>query len=85
MTEKLTIEFKTKEQMEQFARWLCDSGEQEYWEYMVGSYEHDKYMNEKYPGLISSPRTKENTVEQFNYHGSDDKGQFLEDNIIRTK
>lgn len=30
----LTFDFKTKEAAEHFKSWLCESGEQEYWEWM---------------------------------------------------
>ncbi len=31
--KNLTIKFKTQEKLEIFIKWLCDCGEQEYWNY----------------------------------------------------
>ncbi len=75
----ITIEFATKEAAEHFAIWLCESGEQQYWEWM-------KYREEEEEGDI--------TAVIFNYHGEEDEtkdendperyGEFLENGIIKT-
>jgi len=77
--KKLTIEFDNQEALDNFASWLCNSGEQHYWNYMeVSESEND--------GDI--------TVTSFHYHGPEDEtkekndpsryGKFMCDNIIRT-
>ena len=79
MSQKLTIEFDSKEAMEHFATWLCEQGEQDYWNWM-------EYREEEEEGDI--------TVVSFKYHKEDESfaendpkryGEFLEDGIIRTK
>ena len=76
---KLTIEFDNQEAAHHFAIWLCESGEQEYWQWM-------EYREEDDEGDI--------TATSFHYHGSEDEtkeetdperyGEFLFDNTIRT-
>ena len=75
----LIIKFPNHEAAEHFASWLCGSGEQQYWEWMV-------YREEEEDGDITATR--------FHYHGEEDEtkaqndpdryGEFMEDNIIRT-
>lgn len=77
---KLTIEFDNQEAAHHFAIWLCESGEQQYWEWM-GYREEDEE-----DGNI--------TATSFDYHGPEDEtkteadperyGEFLCDNTIRT-
>lgn len=76
---KLTIEFDNPEALKHFALWLCESGEQGYWEWM-------EYREEEQPGPI--------TATKFHYHGVEDPtkaqtdptryGTFLGDDTIRT-
>ena|ERR1700722_3089103 len=75
----LTIKFANAVAAEHFASWLCESGEQDYWQWMEIREEEEK-------GDI--------TAIEFDYHGEEDKtkdesdpkryGQFLCDNTIRT-
>ncbi len=77
----LIIKFPNKEAADFFASWLCNSGEQNYWEYMT--YREEEFPNEKNITAIS-----------FHYHGEEDKtksttdplryGKFMDDGIIRT-
>lgn len=75
---KLTIEFDNQETLENFASWLCNQGEQDYWEYMRIK---ETYEN----GNI--------TAVEIDYHNQDktkDKSdssrykKFMADNTIRT-
>lgn len=76
---ELVIRFGNQEALNHFASWLCESGEQEYWNYM-------EYREEEEDGDI--------TAVEFDYHGEEDQtkakrdperyGEFMEDNIIRT-
>lgn len=75
----LVIKFPNKEVANHFALWLCESGEQQYWEWM-------KYREDEEEGDI--------TVKSFHYHGEEDQskektdparyGEFMCDNTIRT-
>ena len=75
---KLVIEFDNEKARHHFAMWLCESGEQDYWDWMsVRETEED--------GSI--------TAVSFDYHNrrggmaADDPeayGDFLEDGTIRT-
>lgn len=75
----LVIKFPTKEAAEHFALWLCESGEQQYWDWM-------EYREDEEDGDI--------TATSFHYHGEEDEtkersdpdryGEFMEDNTIRT-
>lgn len=75
----LTFEFDSPEAREHFATWLCESGEQDYWEWM-------RVRETESSGPI--------TVLRFHYHGPEDEtkaendpsryGEFLCDNTIRT-
>lgn len=73
----LSIEFDNPEAREHFAQWLCNSGEQDYWESM-------RYREAETPGPI--------TAVEFEYHGPTGartkRGRavktFLGDNTIRT-
>lgn len=78
----LKIEFANKKALKHFATWLCEAGEQDYWEWM-------EIQEEEEDGPI--------TAVQFQYHGPEDdtkdmddparwkkcKG-FVHDNTIRT-
>ncbi len=64
----LKIDFENERALKHFAVWMTEEGEQTYWEWM-------KVQEEKEEGPI--------TV-NFHYHGPNNKGSFLEDNIIRT-
>lgn len=76
---KITIEFDNKKSAHHFAVWLCESGEQNYFNWMEVSEEEED-------GDI--------TATQFHYHGAEDEskaqsdpkryGKFMCDNIIRT-
>ena len=76
---KLTIEFDSPEAARYFALWLCESGEQQYWQCM-------EVLEEGEEGNI--------TATSFHYHGVEDEtkakndpkryGKFMCDNIIRT-
>lgn len=76
----LKIEFANKKVARHFASWLCEMGEQEYWEWM-------KYREKEESGDI--------TAVSFEYHGPEDKtknlddpkryGKFLCDWTIRTE
>lgn len=79
MSEKLTIEFASKEARDCFATWLCRIGEQHYWEWM-------KKLEEHKEGDV--------TVVSFKYYKEDESlpendpkryGEFIEDGIIRTE
>jgi hypothetical protein len=75
----LKIEFDNEEAMLGFASWLCESGEQSYWNWM-------ECREQDEDGDI--------TAVQFHYHGVEDEtkaqndparyGEFMCDNIIRT-
>jgi hypothetical protein len=76
---KITIEFANPEAAHHFAVWMCESGEQQYWEWM-------KIREEEEDGDI--------TAVSFHYHGPEDEskvkddparyGKFMCDNTIRT-
>lgn len=75
----LIIKFPNQEAMEHFAAWLCESGEQQYWEWM-------EYREQEEDGDI--------TATHFHYHGEEDESkahddparykEFMCDNTIRT-
>jgi len=76
---KLTIEFANQKALRHFAVWLCESGEQAYWQWM-------EVREEEEEGDI--------TATSFHYHGPEDEtkatndpkryGEFMCDNTIRT-
>lgn len=76
----LKIEFANREAMREFAVWLTESGEQQYWDWMEVQEERDPSENI--------------TVLEFDYHGPENKqlpktdpnryGEFLCDDTIRT-
>lgn len=75
---KLTVEFDNQAALEHFAGWLCNQGEQGYWECM-------RYREQEEPGDI--------TATGFHYHGPEENlsnipknkpTPFMPDNIIRT-
>jgi len=78
MSEKVTIkiEFDNPEAAHHFASWLCESGEQQYWNWM-----------EVREGEENGPIT----AKSFNYwnaktvDGEEVYGDFLEDMTIRTE
>lgn len=75
----LVIKFPNQEAARNFALWLCESGEQQYWEWM-------EQVEEEEEGDI--------TARNFHYHGEEDQskakndpsryGEFMCDNTIRT-
>lgn len=76
----IIIRFASKESAKHFALWLCESGEQAYWDWMEAREEEED-------GPI--------TAVSFGYHGEEDEtnakndpsryGEFMCDGIIRTK
>jgi hypothetical protein len=66
----LVIKFANKEALRHFAVWLCESGEQSYWDWM-------EYREGEEGGDI--------TAVTFNYHGAENNKEFMSDNTIRTK
>jgi hypothetical protein len=75
----ISIKFANKKAARHFALWLCEHGEQDYWEWMRCREEDEK-------GDI--------TAVGFHYHGEEDKskdesdpkryGEFMCDDTIRT-
>ncbi len=74
----LKIEFGNHKSLEEFATWLCESGEQDYWNWMESQEEKDSgnitvvhfdYWNEDVTKTQDDPRR---------YKG------FITENIIRT-
>lgn len=75
----LQIKFANEAAAAHFALWLCESGEQQYWDWMQCREEEEK-------GDI--------TAQSFHYHGEEDEtkalddadryGEFMCDNTIRT-
>lgn len=75
----LSIKFANEDAAMHFASWLCESGEQQYWNWMEIREKEDD-------GDI--------TATEFHYHGEEDKtkaktdskryGKFMYDNTIRT-
>jgi hypothetical protein len=75
----LQIKFANEAVAVHFALWLCESGEQEYWDWM-------QYREKEEEGDI--------TAYSFHYHGEEDEtkaqndparyGEFMCDNTIRT-
>ena len=75
----ISIKFANEEAAHHFAIWLCESGEQSYWEWM-------EYREQKEDGDI--------TATSFHYHGEEDETkaqtdparykEFMCDNTIRT-
>jgi hypothetical protein len=79
MKTTISIKFANNKAAMHFATWLCESGEQSYWDYM-------EYREQEESGNI--------TAVEFNYHpiknprknllDPERYGEFMEDNIIRT-
>lgn len=75
----LVIKFPNKKAAKNFALWLSESGEQDYWLWMEYREQEDN---------------DDITAVQFHYHGEEDQtveetdparcGKFMEDNVIRT-
>jgi hypothetical protein len=75
----ISIKFANKKAAMYFVSWLCESGEQQYWDWQ-------EYREEEEEGDI--------TATEFHYHGEEDQtkaqtdpkryGKFMCDNIIRT-
>jgi hypothetical protein len=75
----IKIKFDNPEAAKHFTLWLCEQGEQDYWEWM-------RCREENESGNI--------TATSFHYHGKEDEtkaktdperyGPFMGDNIIRT-
>ena len=66
----IKIEFDNPEAAKHFASWLCEQGEQDYWNWM-------EYREQEEDGDITALR--------FNYHGPKQKNKFMADNTIRTE
>lgn len=76
----IVIKFANKKAAKEFALWLCEHAEQDYWEWMRGAEEESSDKNM--------------TVIGFHYHGQEDEtkaqndpkryGEFMCDNTIRT-
>ena len=66
----LSIEFDNEEALEHFASWLCEQGEQDYWEWME---------------CRESEEDGDITAVRFNYFGPKSKSEFMADNIVRTQ
>lgn len=76
----LKIEFASQKALRHFALWLCESGEQEYWQWM-------ETRETEEDGNI--------TAVELDYHGPEDEtkskddperyGEFMCDDTIRTK
>lgn len=69
-TTDITIRFDNPKVAEHFADWLCNIGEQDYWQSM-------EYREREEDGDI--------TAVSFNYWGKTGRGKFMCDNIIRTE
>ena len=77
--QDIVIKFSSKKAADHFASWLCESGEQQYWDWM-------EYREQEESGNI--------TATSFHYHGEEDEskdqddpkryGKFMCDNTIRT-
>lgn len=75
----ITIKFDNKEAAMHFASWLCESGEQSYWDWQE---------------IRESEEDGDITAIEFDYHGDKEEkkigskkygyGTFMGDNIIRT-
>lgn len=65
----VVIKFDNEEAAEHFITWLCESGEQDYWEWM-------RYREEEEDGNI--------TAVNFEYHGGSDDGEFGKHPITTT-
>lgn len=65
----LIIKFADKTMADHFATWLCESGEQAYWDWMTER---------------ESSNEGDITAVSFNYHGENDSTEFMKDNTIRT-
>jgi gentisate 1,2-dioxygenase len=77
---KLTFEFDSPEALNHFARWLCGSGEQEYWEWM-------RCCEDQEPtGNITAVRFEYHEIRDKSLPSDDPKryGEFLGENVIRT-
>lgn len=76
----LVIKFASQLALQHFAIWMCESGEQQYWNWMEVREEEDD---------------RDITAVGLEYHGEEDKtksiddieryGEFMCDNTIRTK
>lgn len=79
MKKEITIKFDNEAAATHFALWLCESGEQHYWDWM-------EYREGEEDSNI--------TATSFHYHGEENDtkstndpdryGEFMEDGIIRT-
>ena len=77
--KRINFEFDNEAAAKHFCLWLCEQGEQDYWQWM-------EYREAEEKGDI--------TATQFHYHGKEDitkdiddptrYGQFLIDDTVRT-
>ncbi len=73
------IEFDNPVAAEHFAQWLCESGEQGYWDWMA-------YREESEEGNITAFFEYYSTKDASKDVDDDDRyGDFLEDNTIRAE
>ncbi len=76
-TVKLEIEFQTQAQLDEFAQWLCNIGEQNYWQ-----------STEEHPDVPDGDavRFHYHGIEKTEYPRDDARryGPFMADNVIRT-
>ena len=79
MSKKTTIkiEFDNPEAAQHFATWLCESGEQQYWNWMEGREEEEE-------GPITATSFDYHNT-QVDEHGEKVYGEFMEDWTIKTK
>lgn len=70
----LTIRFATEQQAKEFALWLCEAGEQDYW--MWGE------IQIKHPIVRRDPK---DFVSRFDYHNGGGGEDFCKDMTIRTR
>ena len=76
MKTNLTIEFPNQESATAFASWLCNSGEQSYWEWMeYRNEENAKSVIFHYHGVEDESKDRSDPTRYK---------PFMSDNIIRT-
>jgi 2-succinyl-5-enolpyruvyl-6-hydroxy-3-cyclohexene-1-carboxylate synthase len=69
MAKDLVIKFGSEEASQHFAVWLCESGEQHYWDWM-------RAREEEEPGNI--------TAVNLEYYPDDSREGFVSDGVIRA-
>lgn len=71
----LKIEFSNQSALDHFARWLCEMGEQDYWDYM-------EYREKKEDGNITA--VSFSYSEKVNLENGKTRFEWLKDNTIKT-